>query len=261
MADTMVVAFAGGGDSSPENTAKLLDSELPQELENVYVPDRIVRAQKGLKNVVSWLEQEIGDEGTGYLAKPRKELLALLSHSDADQKWLVYLPPEELTQDDEEFIQEAIDLDITVKNLTEGMDDLILTEKTPPAEPEEPADEVGQRRRGKSRGTSRSAASEEDNEAQGTTETEVKAQYTPASHTDELLDGLYAYFTGRLIADGYLAAPKPVVFPCWCDEDGAYRPRLSRGRGRKGEKPVDLSAADVAAIDGLMEQFEEATAP
>jgi len=103
------VAFAGSGDSSPENTAKLLADRLPEELAVVYVPDRILRAQKGLKNVVTWLEKEYGEEGSGYETAPKTDLVNRLldaaeKHSDPI---LVFLPGDPLDAADEKLILAA----------------------------------------------------------------------------------------------------------------------------------------------------------
>jgi len=42
------------------------------------------------------------------------------------------------------------------------------------------------------------------------------------------------------------------------DDDGNYRPRLGKGRGKKGEKTADLSEEDMLSIDGLSELFDAA---
>jgi hypothetical protein len=55
------VAFDGPGEISEENAAALLDKELPQDMEAIYIPDRISRKQRGLRVVADWLLEVFGE--------------------------------------------------------------------------------------------------------------------------------------------------------------------------------------------------------
>jgi hypothetical protein len=259
-----VIAFAGNGDSSEANTRKLLD-DLPEELADIYVPERILRAQKGLKNVVSWLDEEVGIEG--YKSVPRSEIIDRLSEAKGAEPILIFLPADPLDETDEKMILAAYDEGITVKNLAEGMDDLILDEPRdePEPPPEEPAEEPEPRRRGKSRGSARSVQEEPD-EAQAEVATEAASPAYDADRRHETArenlgtmgDVVYDLIVARLVSEGYVRKPrpgKPKLYPCWVDPDGNYRPRLGKGRGRKGEVTADLSEEDMMSIEGLAEDF------
>jgi hypothetical protein len=250
---TIAIAFFGPGDSAPSNTEKLLDDFLntfPPETDfQFYLPDKILRAQKGLKGVAAWLEDQFGEEAYGTV--PKADLVKSLTGDDG---FVIYLPADELDSTDEPIIVEAQEESVPVKRLDEGLDTYIL------AEPEKPADEPAGKKRGRSRGTSRSVADEAPDEAQATAEVNVAAQAalrTLVVPSDTaVLDSLYSYIASRLAADGIVSLPKPTIYPAWCDDDGNYRPRVGRGRGRKGEKPVDLTLAEVEEIPGLLAEFD-----
>lgn len=259
----LAVAFAGPGDSSDANTSKLLNDALPEELENIYLPDRIVRAQKGLKSVVRWLEEEIGPEGKGYTTISKSAMVQNLVKDAVDTEvdtWLIYLPPDgDLTSEDEELITEALENGVVVKNLSEGLDDILLEEPEPVAEEHTP------RTRGKSRGTARSvpeddpelALGKDQDEAEATEEVARAITIGDPSPLYTAMTTLYEAFRDQLVREGYVTAPKPEIYPAWCDEDGNYRPRAGRGRGRKGEKMVDLTIEEVRKIEGLEEAFRD----
>jgi hypothetical protein len=244
------VAFAGGGDSSEANTKKLLDPWFDDDVENIFLPDRIVRGQNGLKNVVDWVENTFGGDGEGYITAPKKELVnRLITDQEAGHNpVLIFLPKDELDSVEEGLLTAAQEAGIRILDLTEGLDEIVV--KDPEPEP----DEKPARGRGKSRGTSRSAAAEEPDEAQ--VEAETSAPATGAALIGVSLV-LYEAIRDQLVADGYLKAAKPRIFAAWCNEDGDYRPVVGKGRGRKGESRVELGEEEVRKIDGLWEQFEE----
>lgn len=149
----LTTAYAGHGDTTAENIPAVLDTFLPQDLGMVYIPARVPRYQSGLKKVVTWLESEVGKDGT----IPVPDLIeALLQRNktladegkDLDDLALVMLY-DDSKDEDVALARAAHDAGIRVVDLTKAGDDLLLDdatvtfEETPveepvPDEPERP---------------------------------------------------------------------------------------------------------------------------
>jgi hypothetical protein len=133
------VAFDGPGDITEENAAALLDRELPQDIEAIYIPERISRKQRGLRVVSNWLTDIFGESGV----QKTDNILASLSKGDTPV--LIWLRGEEDTKEDRAALSAALDDDVHVLDLSQGLDDIDFdpedwkeTEE-PVAEPEQPA--------------------------------------------------------------------------------------------------------------------------
>lgn len=208
----LTVAFAGSADANPELVAQELDNFLPQdpdEIEVILLPEKILRNQKGLKNVKAWLdEQQIEYRQDAInvddLAEDTENtVLILLWSDDVDQS--AYDATFELGT-------AASAAGIPVKDLAGGMDDLNFEDpaedepdpvedepaKPAPDEPERPA--RGRKGRGTSDHTTpksepaeavseprtRTRGKPRSGEVQGTTgpKVEDKDETTPPFETD-----------------------------------------------------------------------------
>jgi hypothetical protein len=139
MSDDMVVVFAGPGDASEELVKAELDDFLPDDVEAVVVPSQIGRKQKGLKNVLAYLEDEFGEDGVERTDDLLKEL------TDAKNGVLVLLWGPDGDPETSELLEKALDAKIPCKDLTDGMDD--ITFKDEEAEPPAPEPEPEPQRR------------------------------------------------------------------------------------------------------------------
>ena len=158
MTNALTTAYAGHGDTAEANIGAVLDNFLPPKLGMVYVPARVPRIQTGLKKVVTWLETEVGKEGT----IPVPDLIeAMLDRNteltdkgeDPDDLVLVMVYDPEWTNsegvaEDVELAKAAIDAGIRVVDLAKAGDDVLLNdaevtfaEEEVPAEPEPAAEE------------------------------------------------------------------------------------------------------------------------
>jgi len=140
----LTTAYAGHGDTTAENIKAVLDVFLPDNLGMVYIPARVPRFQAGLKKVVSWLESEVGKDGT----IPVPDLIeALLQRNrelsdegkDVDDLVLVMLFDGE-KEEDVALAQAAHEAGIRVVDLCAAGDDLLLDDADITFE-EEPAPE------------------------------------------------------------------------------------------------------------------------
>lgn len=150
---SLTTAYAGHADTKEENIPAVLDTFLPGQLGLVIIPERVPRSQAGLKKVVTWLESEVGKNGT----IPEPDLIAaLLARKDyeedgeakSDDLALVMLYDPE-NEDDVALAKAATEAGIKVVDLTAAGDDLLLDdavvsfEETPvEPEPEAPAPEA-----------------------------------------------------------------------------------------------------------------------
>lgn len=135
--------FAGPGLVTTENVEALLNSgpnKLPAHVAAIVLPTKIPRDHKGLKVVDAWLQSEynFGPEGVErvddldhFLAAPPEDL--------ADtQLYLVVLWGEDGDEDTERLVRIAAELEIPVKDLTAGMDDVLFEDKPEPEPEPEP---------------------------------------------------------------------------------------------------------------------------
>ena len=208
----LTVAFAGSADVEPELVAQELDNFLPQddaEIAKILLPEKILRRDKGLKNVKAWLDEQnieyeqVADLVTALAGGTATAVLVLLWSDDVDQS--AYDAAFELGT-------AASAAGIPVKDLAGGMDDLNFEDpaedepdpvedepvKPAPAEAEKPA--RGRGRRGTSNDTTKTAKPAEavseprtrtrgkprSGEVQGTTgpKVEDKDETTPPFETD-----------------------------------------------------------------------------
>lgn len=130
MTAALTTAYAGSGDTTPENIAAMLDVFLPGNLGMVYVPARVPRYQAGLKKALAWLEGEVGQAGTipvpdliEAMLQRNKDLAA--EDKPADDLVLVMLfDPEK--DEDLTLARAAIEAGIRVVDLCAAGDDLAL---------------------------------------------------------------------------------------------------------------------------------------
>jgi hypothetical protein len=132
--DLWTCAFDGPGDITEENAAALLDKELPQEMEAIYIPDRISRKQHGLKVVANWLLEVYGASG---VQKTDNVLAAL---SKAETPVLVWLRGETDSDEDQVTLTDAINDGVHVLDASQGFDDIDF-DPADAKEPEDPPDE------------------------------------------------------------------------------------------------------------------------
>lgn len=140
--------------ATDENVKALLDDWLPEE--NVdgdvleynppIIPEKIRRSDKGLNKVWDWLHKTFGDDVERL---PSDEMLAeLIRQREEDDAavYLVFIPGED--DDHLPVVKAAIEADIPVLDLTQG-----LADYEPPQDAEPPAEKPAIRRtRGKPRG-------------------------------------------------------------------------------------------------------------
>lgn len=276
MADKLrTVAFVGAGDATAENIAHLLDDWFTGECAPPIVPAGISRKHKGLNLTADWLNSEFKPQNVD-IVEQTKIITALCEGRDAGtaDAYLVYIPAEE---DDpyEPFVKHALDEGIPVLDLTQGLYPYAL----PAPEPEpEPEPEVKPRR-----GRPRAAAAQEEKPSKMdelnfqrqaeakpgldftrladtiAKEKEIEASmadptppWSPPKASVELSQSTIDLCLQALaalagdIASSVKDAPKPPkTQPYWVDEDGNYRPREGKGRGRKGETAVDLTPGEI----------------
>lgn len=139
------VAFTGTGPIDEGNAVALLNDYLPQALGAVFRPTRVPRSNKSLSAVVAWLEDELKTpDGKSGLIPTDDPVASLVGRRDdnGDDIVLIYLWPEEPSDEDMELVTKARAEDIRVMSLTDALDDLLWEPE--PVEPEaEPAAEQG----------------------------------------------------------------------------------------------------------------------
>lgn len=153
----LTTAYAGHGNTTEANVKAMLDQFLPPALGLVFIPERVPRMQAGLKTTITWLEGEVGKNGT----IPVPDLVeALLNRNDPkvieedkdregpDDLALVMLFDGE-NEEDVALAKRAFEAGIRVVDLAAAGDDLLLddaditfeevpAEEEPPFEPDEP---------------------------------------------------------------------------------------------------------------------------
>lgn len=145
----LTTAYAGHADITSENAGAILNQFLPEDppagegLGLVFIPERVVRAQKGLKTTIAWLETELGGPESTI---PVPDLIAsMLARKEAEgddlELYLLYDPDNE---DDVALVTSAFQAGIPVRDLAGAGDFLVFEEaaaevpeeETPPWEPE-----------------------------------------------------------------------------------------------------------------------------
>jgi hypothetical protein len=147
------VAFVGAGESTEENVKHLLDDWMHgnREYNPPVIPNKIPRAQTGLKRVWDWLDTEFGSENVDKLDATTIVTGLLGPRDDGKaESFLVYIPAGE---DDPylPYVKHALDEGIPVLDLTAGLYPFELAKTEPEADPDpEPEDEkpAPRRRRG-----------------------------------------------------------------------------------------------------------------
>jgi hypothetical protein len=152
----LTTAYAGNGAVTAANVQAGLDVFLPNDLGLVIIPEKAGRRPlpAGLRNVVAWLEKEVGTEGT--IPVP-DVVTALLDRAEYDEDGdthhddlalvMAYDPDND---DDVKLARRAFDAGIRVVDLCQAADDILLadapvifdapvTDDTPPWEEPAPA--------------------------------------------------------------------------------------------------------------------------
>src|ERR1017187_8050110 len=145
------VAFDGPGEISEENAAALLDKELPQDIEAIYLPERISRKQRGLRVVASWLLEVFGESGV----QKTDNILDALSKGDTPV--LVWLRGETDSEDDIAVLTAALNEGVHVLDLSQGLDDIDFDPEDvsdQPVDPPEAPEPVAEAPARKTRATS-----------------------------------------------------------------------------------------------------------
>ena len=129
------VAFDGPGEISEENAAALLDKELPQDIEAIYLPERISRKQRGLRVVASWLLEVFGESGV----QKTDNILDALSKGDTPV--LVWLRGETDSEDDIAVLTAALNEGVHVLDASQGLDDIDFDPEDVSDQPVDPPEE------------------------------------------------------------------------------------------------------------------------
>ena len=139
--ETWTIGFIGTGLVEQENVKDLLDSFMPDGADyDIYIPESIPRAHKGMKNV--WNQLDIWEYD--YVKDSPSSIVDGLD--DSDNTYLIVLWDNDNPDDETaELIQRAIEGGIKVKNLCDALDDMEIIEEEETPEPETP------KRRGKPR--------------------------------------------------------------------------------------------------------------
>lgn len=273
MTTPWAVALAGPGDVTLAAAEALLDDWLPENDLTVFVAPA-KRTHKGLKNVIKWLD----DVGQDYETED-DPVTALLATPEGTERYLVLLWGEEGDDATEDLLARATKEEIPVKDLTAGLDDLILEDEAPAPAPE-PEEKP---RRGRARDTEQTEkvldkleadrkkdealrAAERADEGQNTEEVALAAQTATAgveAAPQALLTALDGFVRaivtemtapkpiGRPRADGQPAGgadPNAEVIKVIYDEEaGEYRKR-GRGRPRKGEVVKEITVGEAKKL-------------
>jgi hypothetical protein len=242
------VAFVGKGDVAEDNAKNLLDKQLlPPDAEvQALVPDSIPkRGSRGLRNVVTWLDEF--NIPMQQLA-PEDMVAQLLSAKEEGE--IVYLvlfgvdDPVSL-----ELAEAALDAGIGVKDMCAALDDVEF-EAEAPAEPE-PEPEAPRRGRGRPRKSETVAA-----EVAGPAvinETPLLGDASAAVLLEaairQIIREEMAMFPG-VHAFGVQDEPQPAeekTVRAFINDDGEYRRATKRSRARDGETEVMLTESEAAA--------------
>src|ERR1700691_1885234 len=126
------VLFAGPGDAEEAAVAAELDNWLPKEagsIEDLVLPDKINRTQKGLRHVRAWLNKEFSDGDEDGYTTTGDMLRALEEYSSNDANvFLVLLWGEDGDPDSWALLEKATALGIPCRSLSTdgGLDDLVI---------------------------------------------------------------------------------------------------------------------------------------
>lgn len=271
-------AFAGSGEVDDGNAAALLDDLLPQALGAVYRPKRVPRSNKSLSAVIDWLESKdvLGQHGT----VPSEDLIGemLTRREVGDDVTLVVIWPEEPGEDELALAKSAFENDIPVKNLAKALDDLLQDDVFPPEPAPEAAaetvpvpdgdiqDDLVQATIGAFDGVAAQLAQN----MVGTLELFIRRVVRdemakingsgapaaapakapargrrPAGPSTEIEDGP-AKPPAAKFSDGGKATDSTPTIKYYMNQDGQYR--VAKTRPRKGEEPVELTAAQVKQL-------------
>jgi hypothetical protein len=159
MAESRIIAFAGDGVTTVENARAVLNDWLPEtvEVEGFIVPENIkARSQKGLAAVVTYLNEDWGDDTSDedpYESVPPEDLVvvSLLARENDDALPFLIVILGEASPDDftASLIADARESGIPVLDLAAGLDEYTADEDTAetPATAPEPEPARGARRR------------------------------------------------------------------------------------------------------------------
>lgn len=252
------IGFFGPGDSTEANVRENLDRWVPDDLGKILVPAAVSRRAKGLKFAVTWLEEELGEKGVTRAETVGDILSELRTQRDkGDDVYLVYLPSDEVSDDDRTWLEKAIGDSIPILNLAEGLLEYELPDAAekladPPKEPTQT------RTRGRARASATTPPAPEANASDDPpwdTSDEKGAEVvgiTVGLLSHQTIQHL-AQFATSFLEDIRLAAAPPGVapgaekLPFWLSADGRYR-RRGKGRKRNGEEPVELANSEIEAI-------------
>ena len=130
MSKVMVVAFVGHGKTTWQNAEDLLQDFWPPDINDleVLVPSSYSAGEyPGLNTVVKWMDAV----EQPYIVVPPTNIILSLNHATADQKYLIALGPEDIT----DILNAAWQSKIPVLNICEGLDEI-----TPVSVARKPAD-------------------------------------------------------------------------------------------------------------------------
>jgi hypothetical protein len=231
----LTVGFAGAGDASEEMVRAELNDWLPDQVSQVIVPAEIPRrGHKGLRAAVTWLTTEFGAAGV----TEADDVVAALKN--AGDPVLVLLWGDGGDAATREVLETAASAGIPCKDLTAGMDDLILGTDTTPPPAERPRRRV--------------TASTEEPKLHGTPRATEPPAETAGEDDQErfirLVDQRIAHHLGEFAARlAKESAPKSSSTRAFIvGEDGQYRQR-GRGRPRTGERVVELSEERIRELE------------
>lgn len=130
MSKQMVVAFVGHGKTTWQNAEDLLQDFWPPDINDleVLVPSSYSAGEyPGLNTVVKWMDAV----EQPYIVVPPTNIILSLNHATADQKYLIALGSEDIT----DILNAAWQSKIPVLNICEGLDEI-----TPVSVTRKPAD-------------------------------------------------------------------------------------------------------------------------
>jgi hypothetical protein len=230
------IAFDGPGDITEENAAALLDKELPNDIEAIYIPSRISRKQHGLRIVADWLTEVFGESGV------QKTDNALDVLSKAETPVLVWLRGETDSEEDLVELTDALQDGVHVLDLSQGMDDINFDPQDA-KEPEEPVAEPEQPAPARTRATRSPRTTKAAKAAETTTAPRGRRATT---RTSKAADG------GRAVT-GTRPTPHPAsqsTGPNGEDELASRRPRgKPRTMTEAAKQPEETVAVDPDAVD------------
>ena len=268
------VAVAGSGEVTVDNAVALLDDWLPVENVGVLFP-KLGRKDKTLRGILDWAKEDMD------VMEDQENLVAALAGAkkDGDEVYLVLAWDD--TETSSKMLEQALEVEIPVKDLTRALDDLEFEDAEPASEPEPTT------RRSRKKATDNGAeadtpwdASAEDSDSAdaghvddtGGADTSVSehgddadvVQATtmgpaviapmgkPALKTDNHSFAALALETliREIIRDEYkklTAKPETKSVPALMDEDGNYQ-LGGKGRPPKGWTAVKLTPTEARAV-------------